>query len=55
VQETALRRFRLEGDVKGRPRRIVSLELPWDVRRVGESKQQLATVIQEPPARGRRR
>jgi ABC-2 type transport system ATP-binding protein/lipopolysaccharide transport system ATP-binding protein len=55
VQETALRRFRLEGDVKGRPRRIVSLELPWDVRRVGESKQQLATLIQEPPARGRRR
>ena len=55
VQETALRRFRLEGDVKGRPRRIMSLELPWDVRRVGESKQQLASVIQKPPARGRRR
>jgi Wzt C-terminal domain len=55
VQETALRRFRLEGDVKGRPRRIVSLELPWDVRRVREGEQQLATVIQEPPARGRRR
>jgi ABC-type polysaccharide/polyol phosphate transport system ATPase subunit len=55
VQETALRRFRLEGDVKGRPRRIMSLDLPWDVRRVGEGEQQLATVIQEPPARGRRR
>jgi ABC-type polysaccharide/polyol phosphate transport system ATPase subunit len=55
VFETALHRFRLEGDVRDRPRRIVSLELPWDVRRVGESKQQLASVIQKPPARGRRR
>jgi len=36
VQETALSRFRLEGDVRGRPRRIVSLGLPWDVRRVDE-------------------
>jgi ABC-type polysaccharide/polyol phosphate transport system ATPase subunit len=55
VQETALRRLRLEGDVRGRPRRIMSLELPWDVRMVEESKQPLSTVIREPPARGRRR
>jgi ABC-type polysaccharide/polyol phosphate transport system ATPase subunit len=55
VQETALRRLRLEGDVRGRPRRIMSLELPWDVRMVEGSKQPLSTVIREPPARGRRR
>jgi energy-coupling factor transporter ATP-binding protein EcfA2 len=55
VQETALRRFRLEGDVKGRPRRIMSLELPWDVRTVEGDEQPPPTVINPSPARGRRR
>jgi ABC-2 type transport system ATP-binding protein/lipopolysaccharide transport system ATP-binding protein len=36
VQETTLRRFRLEGDVRGRPRRIVTLALPWEVCRLEE-------------------
>jgi ABC-type polysaccharide/polyol phosphate transport system ATPase subunit len=36
VQETSLGRFRLDGDVRGRPRRIMSLALPWDVRKVAE-------------------
>jgi ABC-type polysaccharide/polyol phosphate transport system ATPase subunit len=53
VQETALRRFRLEGDVRGRPRRIVSLELPWDVRRVTQGEQS-PTAIHESPTPGRR-
>jgi ABC-type polysaccharide/polyol phosphate transport system ATPase subunit len=34
VRDTAACRFRLEGDVKGRPRRVVDLGLPWDVRRL---------------------
>jgi hypothetical protein len=55
LQETALRRFRLEGDVRGRPRRVMSLELPWDVRTVEGGDQPLPTVIGEPPAPGRRR
>jgi hypothetical protein len=55
VQETALRRFRLEGDVKGRPRRIMSLELPWDVGRVEGDEQPRPTVIEASSARGRRR
>jgi ABC-type polysaccharide/polyol phosphate transport system ATPase subunit len=55
VQETALRRFRLEGDVRGRPRRIMSLELPWEVRRVGQGEQPRPIVVGEPPAPGRRR
>jgi ABC-2 type transport system ATP-binding protein/lipopolysaccharide transport system ATP-binding protein len=54
VQETALRRFRLEGDVKGRPRRIMSLELPWDVRRVEGDERPPPTAIESSPARGRR-
>jgi ABC-type polysaccharide/polyol phosphate transport system ATPase subunit len=54
VQETALRRFRLEGDVRGRPRRIVSLELPWEVHTV-EQGEPPAVVIRERPAPGRRR
>jgi hypothetical protein len=29
-------RLRLEGDVKGRPSRIVQLGLAWEVRRLGE-------------------
>jgi ABC-type polysaccharide/polyol phosphate transport system ATPase subunit len=37
LQESAARRFRLEGDVKGRPRRALVLDLPWDVRRVGNA------------------
>jgi ABC-2 type transport system ATP-binding protein/lipopolysaccharide transport system ATP-binding protein len=45
VQETTLRRFRLEGDVRGRPRRIVSLELPWDVCRVEGDDQQPADIL----------
>jgi ABC-type polysaccharide/polyol phosphate transport system ATPase subunit len=39
IQETALRRFGLEGDVKGRPRRVMRLDLPWDVRRVERGEQ----------------
>jgi ABC-2 type transport system ATP-binding protein/lipopolysaccharide transport system ATP-binding protein len=55
VQETALRRFRLEGDARGRSRRIMSLELPWDVRRVVQGEQPRPIVVGEPPAPGRRR
>jgi ABC-type polysaccharide/polyol phosphate transport system ATPase subunit len=33
LHDTATCRFRLEGDPKGRPRRVVDLRLPWDVRR----------------------
>ena len=55
VQETALRRFRLEGDVRGRPRRIMSLELPWEVSREGQGGQPRPIMIGEPPAPGRRR
>ena len=55
VQETALRRFRLEGDVRGRPRRVMRLDLPWEVREVEGGDQPLPTVIREPPAPGRRR
>jgi ABC-type polysaccharide/polyol phosphate transport system ATPase subunit len=32
LQEIAAKRFRLEGDVRDRPKRSVVLELPWDVR-----------------------
>jgi ABC-2 type transport system ATP-binding protein/lipopolysaccharide transport system ATP-binding protein len=53
VQETALRRFGLEGDVKGRPRRIMRLELPWDVRKL-EGDEQPPTVMGSSPAQGRR-
>jgi ABC-type polysaccharide/polyol phosphate transport system ATPase subunit len=53
VQETALYRFRLEGDVRGRPRRVVSLGLPWDVRRVDDSDPALPPRMGRPAARGR--
>jgi ABC-type polysaccharide/polyol phosphate transport system ATPase subunit len=33
LHDTATCRFRIEGDAKGRPRRVVDLRLPWDVRR----------------------
>jgi len=53
VQETTLYRFRLEGDVRGRPRRIVSLGLPWDVRRVDDGERALPPRTGRPAARGR--
>jgi ABC-type polysaccharide/polyol phosphate transport system ATPase subunit len=34
LQESAAARIRLEGDVKGRPHRLVDLRLPWDVQRI---------------------
>jgi ABC-type polysaccharide/polyol phosphate transport system ATPase subunit len=34
LEEATAARIRLEGDVKGRPRRLVDLQLPWDVQRV---------------------
>jgi ABC-2 type transport system ATP-binding protein/lipopolysaccharide transport system ATP-binding protein len=34
VEEATAARIRLEGDVKGRPNRLVDLRLPWDVQRV---------------------
>jgi ABC-2 type transport system ATP-binding protein/lipopolysaccharide transport system ATP-binding protein len=34
VEEATAARIRLEGDVKGRPNRLVDLQLPWDVQRV---------------------
>jgi ABC-type polysaccharide/polyol phosphate transport system ATPase subunit len=34
LHDTATCRFRLEGDARGRPRRVVNLRLPWDVRRL---------------------
>jgi ABC-type polysaccharide/polyol phosphate transport system ATPase subunit len=34
LEETTAARIRLEGDVKGRPRRLVDLRLPWDVQRI---------------------
>ena len=34
LHDTVACRFRLEGDVQGRPRRVVNLGLPWDVRRL---------------------
>jgi ABC-type polysaccharide/polyol phosphate transport system ATPase subunit len=52
VQETALYRFRLEGDVRGRPRRIVSLALPWQVRRVGGPERSVPPTGTRPAARG---
>jgi ABC-type polysaccharide/polyol phosphate transport system ATPase subunit len=36
LEEVAAARIRLEGDVKGRPRRLVDLQLPWDVQRVAD-------------------
>jgi ABC-type polysaccharide/polyol phosphate transport system ATPase subunit len=33
LHDTAARRFRLEGDTKGRPRRVIDLRLPWEVHR----------------------
>jgi ABC-type polysaccharide/polyol phosphate transport system ATPase subunit len=36
LEEAAAARIRLEGDVKGRPRRLVDLQLPWDVQRVAD-------------------
>jgi hypothetical protein len=36
LQEMTLHRFRLEGDVKHRPKRIVDLGLPWKIVRVTE-------------------
>jgi ABC-type polysaccharide/polyol phosphate transport system ATPase subunit len=35
LEEATAARIRLEGDVKGRPRRLVDLQLPWEVQRVG--------------------
>jgi ABC-type polysaccharide/polyol phosphate transport system ATPase subunit len=32
LHETAMRRFRLEGDARGRPRRTVVANVPWEVR-----------------------
>jgi len=37
VQETAARRFRLQGNAKNRPWRSVVLQLPWEVERVPSS------------------
>jgi ABC-type polysaccharide/polyol phosphate transport system ATPase subunit len=54
VQETTLYRFRLEGDVRGRPRRIVSLGLPWDVRRIDDADRALPPRTGRSAARGRR-
>jgi ABC-2 type transport system ATP-binding protein/lipopolysaccharide transport system ATP-binding protein len=34
LEESTAARIRLEGDVKGRPRRLVDLRLPWDVQRI---------------------
>jgi ABC-2 type transport system ATP-binding protein/lipopolysaccharide transport system ATP-binding protein len=34
LEESTAARIRLEGDVKGRPRRLVDLQLPWDVQRI---------------------
>jgi ABC-2 type transport system ATP-binding protein/lipopolysaccharide transport system ATP-binding protein len=53
VQETTLYRFRLEGDVRGRPRRIVSLGLPWEVHRADGLDQALLPGPGRPAARGR--
>jgi ABC-type polysaccharide/polyol phosphate transport system ATPase subunit len=36
LEEATAARIRLEGDVKGRPRRLVDLQLPWDVQRVAD-------------------
>jgi ABC-type polysaccharide/polyol phosphate transport system ATPase subunit len=36
LEEATAARIRLEGDVKGRPRRLVDLRLPWDVQRVAD-------------------
>jgi hypothetical protein len=35
AQHEDVLRFRLEGSTLGRPRRVVQLGLPWDVREVG--------------------
>jgi ABC-2 type transport system ATP-binding protein/lipopolysaccharide transport system ATP-binding protein len=51
IQETALRRFGLEGDVRGRPRRVMRLDLPWDVRRLGRAEQSPPSSIEPSPAR----
>jgi ABC-type polysaccharide/polyol phosphate transport system ATPase subunit len=34
IHETGVKRFRLEGDAKGRPRRAVIADVPWEVRTV---------------------
>jgi ABC-2 type transport system ATP-binding protein/lipopolysaccharide transport system ATP-binding protein len=34
LHEPAARRFRLQGDVRDRPKRAVVLDLPWSVQRV---------------------
>lgn len=39
LQEMPASRFRLEGDVKGRPMRAVALGLPWEVRPVRDGSQ----------------
>jgi ABC-type polysaccharide/polyol phosphate transport system ATPase subunit len=36
LEEATAARIRLEGDAKGRPRRLVDLQLPWDVQRVAD-------------------
>ena len=36
LEEATAARIRLEGDVKGRPRRLIDLRLPWDVQRVAD-------------------
>ena len=38
LQEMTARRFRLEGDVKDRPKRSVALGLPWEVQAVADGK-----------------
>jgi ABC-type polysaccharide/polyol phosphate transport system ATPase subunit len=52
LQETALRRLRLEGDVRGRPGRMVRLDLPWDVRVVDRDEQPLPTMPRKSAAPG---
>jgi ABC-2 type transport system ATP-binding protein/lipopolysaccharide transport system ATP-binding protein len=39
LQEMTVRRFRLEGDVKDRPKRIVDLMLPWRVAQIAGHQQ----------------